>query len=167
MTEGTPLLLEWFQFCRLFQDSYAYSAIFEVKGIRCSIAKSSSQLAIYLLTKYVILFCSHYHVEIDFETLLHLLDRFNTILWYKCPYCWFQRWRLPTVHVIWLLLCNTSIVYKWLDSKVHIWMMIQYYTPMLLNKRKEGYSENRLKLENGGLVLAPTNLSISVIITTT
>ena len=35
---------------------------FQVKGIECSVTKSSSRLAIYLLTKYVILFCLHYYI---------------------------------------------------------------------------------------------------------
>ena len=77
MTEDAPLYLKWFQFCRLLQDSFAYSAIFEVKGIGCFITKSSSLLAIYLLTKYIIhytflLTLLYFHVEIDFETLLCL-----------------------------------------------------------------------------------------------
>ena len=77
MTEDAPLYLKWFQFCRLLQDSFAYSAIFEVKGIGCFITKSSSLLAIYLLTKYIILFCLHYYIS-TLKLILKLCCAYRT-----------------------------------------------------------------------------------------
>ena len=92
-----------------------------VNGIGCSITKSSSsrwRFTYYLIILNFSVYTSRLHVEIDFETLLRLQNRFNTILYYNYTNAGTvdpaQRYRLLTVHVI--------------NSDFSQWQVFHYFT---------------------------------------